>query len=65
MDLLQKVKNFIEEYELLQKGDGVIVGCSGGPDSMCLLHLLMELKEPMDLTLRVVHLEHGFRGEAS
>lgn len=65
MDLLQKVKNFIEEYELIQKGDGVIVGCSGGPDSMCLLHLLMELKEPMDLTLRVVHLEHGFRGEAS
>ncbi|MBO5667038.1 MAG: tRNA lysidine(34) synthetase TilS [Firmicutes bacterium] len=65
MKLLQRIQHIIEEYELLQEGDGVIVGCSGGPDSMCLLHLLMELKEDMELTLRVVHLEHGFRGEAS
>lgn len=65
MKLLQTVTELIREYDLLKKGDGVIVGCSGGPDSMCLLHLLMELKEPMDLTLRVVHLEHGFRGDAS
>ena len=65
MKLLQTMKSLIDAYDLLECGDGVIVGCSGGPDSMCLLHLLMELKEPMDLTLRVVHLEHGFRGEAS
>ncbi|MBR2001780.1 MAG: tRNA lysidine(34) synthetase TilS, partial [Firmicutes bacterium] len=65
MKLLQRVKNIIDDHGLLEQGDGVIVGCSGGPDSMCLLHLLMELQEEMDLTLRVVHLEHGFRGEAS
>ena len=65
MKLLQRVKNIIDDHGLLEQGDGVIVGCSGGPDSMCLLHLLMELREDLELTLRVVHLEHGFRGEAS
>jgi len=65
MELFQTVTDLIHEYGLLRNGDGVIVGCSGGPDSMCLLHLLMKLQETMDLHLRVVHLEHGFRGEAS
>ena len=65
MKLSRMVQNIIEEHDLFRKGDGVIVGCSGGPDSMCLLHILMGLRESMDLTLKVVHLEHGFRGEAS
>ena len=65
MDLIRTVEALIEERELLDQGDGVIVGCSGGPDSMCLLHLLMGLQERMELTLKVVHLEHGFRGDAS
>ena len=65
MKLLKTVRNIIEENDLLRRGDGVIAGCSGGPDSMCLLHLLMQLKEPLELTIRVVHLEHGFRGAAS
>ena len=65
MDLLNRVQKLIEENRLLCRGDGVIVGCSGGPDSLCLLHLLLRLREPMELRLRVVHLEHGFRGQAS
>lgn len=65
MDLLNRVQNLMEENRLLRRGDGVIVGCSGGPDSLCLLHLLMRLRGPMELRLRVVHLEHGFRGQAS
>ena len=65
MKLLKTVQNIIEEYDLFRRGDAVIVGFSGGPDSLCLLHLLIRLKEEMDLTIRAVHLEHGFRGKAS
>ncbi len=40
-----------------------MVGVSGGPDSLCLLHLLLRLREEYDLYLHVAHLHHGARGE--
>jgi len=43
----------------------VVVGVSGGPDSLCLLHVLRRLRENLDLSLHVAHLNHGTRGEAS
>lgn len=46
-------------------GDRVGVAVSGGPDSVCLLHLLMELRSHWDLRLTVLHLDHQLRGEAS
>lgn len=65
MDLLHRVQNLIEEKRMLERGDGVIVGCSGGADSLCLLDLFLRLRMSMELTVRVVHLEHGFRGRES
>ena len=41
----------------------MVIGCSGGPDSLCLLHLLLELAAKLDLTLTVAHLNHQLRPE--
>lgn len=61
-DVLNQVRRTIENYGLLARGDGVVVGVSGGPDSLCLLHVLLRLREAYDLRLHVAHLHHGARG---
>ncbi len=63
MDILGKVRRTIEEYELLSPGERVVVGVSGGPDSLCLLHVLNRLRGEYDIELHVAHLNHLIRGE--
>lgn len=63
--MIQQVKKLIEEYEMIQEGDKVVLGVSGGADSVCLLRVLLELREELDIQLYVAHIEHGIRGEAS
>lgn len=63
MTIRPKVKQAIEKYDLLRDGDRVLVAASGGPDSVALLHLLIDLREEMNLNLEVIHLEHGIRGD--
>src|ERR1035437_6553444 len=46
-------------------GDRVAVAVSGGADSVCLLHVLLELAPRWDLTLSVLHVNHNLRGDAS
>ncbi len=58
-----KVKETIQKYGLLEKGDRVIVGVSGGPDSVALLHMLHQLRKPLQLTLVAAHVNHRIRGE--
>ena len=58
----EKVAAFIGENRLLETGDGVLVGVSGGPDSMVLLHILLDLSPRWDLELCAAHLHHGLRG---
>lgn len=48
---------------MLQIGDKVIVAVSGGPDSICMLHILMRLRESFSLELVAAHINHGLRGE--
>ena len=62
-DILKQVQYTIETYDLLASGDGVVVGVSGGPDSVCLLHILLGLRDRYDLRLHVAHLHHGARGK--
>lgn len=65
MDLRRRVRQFIEERDLLRPGDYVVVGVSGGPDSLCLLDLLHALADDLSLTLHIAHLNHGLRPEAA
>ena len=42
--LEEKVRKTIREYNLIEKNDSIVVGVSGGPDSMTLLSILLKLK---------------------
>lgn len=59
----EKAKNAIEKYEMLKYGDKVIVGLSGGADSVCLLHFLNSIKNEYNLTIISAHINHGIRGD--
>lgn len=53
----------IEKYNMILKGDHIILGVSGGADSSALLHFLYSIKKIYNLTLTVVHINHGLRGD--
>lgn len=60
--LLQKAREAIEKFQMLERGDSVVVGVSGGADSVALLHVLYTLQKEYDLKLKIVHVHHGLRG---
>ena len=64
MSTREKVKEFIEKEKLIRKGDRILLGLSGGADSVCLFYLLLELREEIGFALRAVHVHHGIRQEA-
>lgn len=57
------VEKYIETYSMIQQNDNMIAAVSGGADSVCLLHLLVQLRTAGALRLRAVHVHHGLRGE--
>ncbi len=61
--IFAKVKAYIEKYRMIVSGDTVVLGVSGGADSVCLLLMLCELAMEMPLKLIVVHVNHGIREE--
>lgn len=63
--MLSKVTNYIKENELIKQSDKILVALSGGPDSVCLLHILYELKGKFNLDLGAIHINHMLRGEES
>ena len=48
-----KILQTIKKYNLIEKGDSIVIGVSGGPDSICLLNVLNELKEELDFKIFV------------
>lgn len=63
--LLEKVRKTIYENSLIDKGDTVLCAVSGGADSICLLHVMLALKEELDLKIAVANVNHLIRGEES
>lgn len=61
----QNVKKLIQKEYLLQKGMHVIIGLSGGPDSVCLFDMLCRLAEELAMQLYPVHVNHQFRPGAA
>ncbi len=59
------VEKTISDHRMLEQGDTVLVGVSGGPDSVALLHILMQLAQKLDFTIGVAHLNHCLRGQDS
>ncbi len=63
--LEQRVLGFVQEHHLIPCHQQLLVAVSGGPDSVCLLHLLDRLKGALGITLHVAHLNHQLRGAAA
>ena len=61
--IVKKALEYIEKNQLISKNDRIVAGVSGGADSMCMLMLLLELREKQDIELIVAHVDHGIRGE--
>lgn len=59
-----RVYAYIKENNMIEAGDRVVAGVSGGSDSVCLLILLAELRTALPFSLEVVHVNHGIREEA-
>ena len=65
-NILEKIKDTIKKYNMIEPGDGVVVGLSGGPDSVCLFHSLCSLRNELAIgDITAVHINHGLRGEES
>ena len=62
--MISKVFAFMEEYRMIEEGDLVVVGVSGGADSLCLLMILLEYRKIKKFFPAVVHVNHGLRKEA-
>ncbi len=62
--MLEKVKDTIRRYQLVKKDDRIVVGVSGGPDSLALLYILNNLKKELRLSLWVAHLDHMLRKDS-
>ncbi len=59
----KKVLDFIRKNKLVKKGDSVVLGVSGGADSICMLKLLSDLQKRLGISLYVLHINHMIRGE--
>ena len=65
LEITAKADLLVKKYNMLSHGDFVVVGVSGGADSMALLCYLLSKREELDLRILVANVEHGIRGEES
>ena len=63
--LIKTVTETRDHYNMINKGDRIIVALSGGADSVCLLHVLNSLKTELDFRLDAIHINHCIRGTES
>jgi tRNA(Ile)-lysidine synthase len=63
--LLLQIRQTIARYQMLTPGLRLGIAVSGGPDSLCLLHALLQLRSEFNLTLAVIHIDHNLRGPQS
>ncbi|HAE52177.1 MAG TPA: tRNA lysidine(34) synthetase TilS [Ruminococcus sp.] len=63
--MINKIIDFVKQYDMIQKGDCVVCGLSGGADSVCLLLSLMELSRIIGFSVEALHVNHSIRGDES
>lgn len=63
--LLEHVHHFIETENLIAAGETIVIGLSGGPDSVFLFHVLNHLKHKLGCTLIAAHLDHQWRNDSA
>lgn len=60
----ENILKTIKKYEQIKSGDTLVIGVSGGPDSICLLTVLNNQKEKLGIKIYVAHINHMIRKEA-
>ena len=65
LTVLNKLKSYLNYESLVENGDKILLGVSGGPDSLAMLDLFYRIRESFNLELIVFHLNHCFREEAT
>ena len=61
--ILKNTLKFINDNNLIENNDKVLIGLSGGADSVCLTHILYSLRDVLGIELFAAHINHGIRGE--
>jgi tRNA(Ile)-lysidine synthase len=61
MTLIEKVSKYAAEHSMLEGVKTLLVGVSGGADSVCLLHCLLELSKSQGFTVKALHFNHKLR----
>ncbi|MBQ3108247.1 MAG: tRNA lysidine(34) synthetase TilS [Clostridia bacterium] len=61
--MLNKVREYLSRNDLIHPGEHVLIGLSGGADSVALLRVLLDLSEELSLKITAAHFHHGIRGE--
>ena len=62
--MVEEVLQYMTQYHMVEPGDVVIAGVSGGADSVCLLLVLQKLAAELSISIEAVHINHGIRAEA-
>ncbi len=61
-DVVGTARKTIRRHRMISERDTVLAAVSGGPDSVCMLHVLLALRDEFGFSVKVAHLDHGFRG---
>jgi tRNA(Ile)-lysidine synthase len=61
---IKKIERYTEQEQLIPASSTIIIGLSGGPDSVFLLHFLASIAHKKNITLIAAHLDHGWRAES-
>lgn len=60
--MYHRVKKYCKQHKMFERGSKIVVGVSGGPDSVCLLDMLCRMREEEEIQVLAVHIHHGLRG---
>ena len=61
--MIERVKKYIRENQMLEAGSMIVAGVSGGADSVAMLHILKNIQKEFRFSLEAVHIHHGIRGK--
>jgi len=62
-NIIEKIDNNIKEYSLIKERQNILLGISGGPDSVMLFHVLINIREKKKFNFYAAHINHLYRGE--
>ena len=63
--LQKKVESYLKRWNMIERGEHIVAGISGGADSVCLLFVLLRLRETQGIQVTAVHVNHLLRGKAA